>query len=92
MEYSLADLFEQHNDTHIEILKVDIEGAEYIIIDQLFKIPVCQIVIEVHGKITFQQNDPLDIKETLSLLRNISSHGFYFFSYEINVNKWKHTK
>lgn len=40
----------QNNHTHIDILKMDIEGAEYEVIPDILatKIPIGQIIVEFH--------------------------------------------
>ena len=73
--YNLASLMEVFNDKKIDILKIDIEGFEYQIIEELTTIPMCQILIEVHGRTPTR---------TMDFLRNISESGYYLFSYEIN--------
>ena len=73
--YTIKSLMEKFDDERIDIFKIDIEGFEYLIIDQFLDIPICQILIEVHGKTA---------KKTLEILRKISQSGYYLFSYEIN--------
>ena len=48
--WSLATIMDRRGDTSIDLLKMDIEGFEYDIIDQLLndKIPVRQICVEFH--------------------------------------------
>lgn len=73
--YNLKSLLEIFNDGKIDILKIDIEGFEYEIIDELVTTPICQILIEVHGKTPMR---------TIEFLRKLSQSGYYLFSYEIN--------
>jgi len=46
----LSTLMERNGHTHIDLIKIDIEGAEYGVIDDLLKrkIPVKQILVEYH--------------------------------------------
>ena len=74
-QYTFKDILQEFGDNRVDILKIDIEGAEYAISDELISIPICQILIEIHA------NNSL---KTLTLLRKLSKNGFYLFSYEIN--------
>ena len=46
----LATLMRQNNHDHIDLLKIDIEGAEYEVLDDLLRrrLPVRQIAVEFH--------------------------------------------
>lgn len=48
--YDLAKVMGDHNDSHIDLLKMDIEGFEFEIIDQILSraIPVGQLCVEFH--------------------------------------------
>uniref|UniRef100_A0AC34FVK6 Methyltransferase domain-containing protein n=1 Tax=Panagrolaimus sp. ES5 TaxID=591445 RepID=A0AC34FVK6_9BILA len=74
-EYTFKDILNKLQDRQIDILKVDIEGAELDITDELIKIPICQLLIENHGE---------NVIISLNLLKKLSKNGFYLFSYEIN--------
>ncbi|KAI1701144.1 methyltransferase domain-containing protein [Ditylenchus destructor] len=74
-QYSFSDLLLKFGDKRIDILKVDIEEAEFLIQDQFLAVPICQLLIEVH---------PSSAWEALNFIRKLSKHGFYLFSYEIN--------
>ncbi|KAI1702760.1 methyltransferase domain-containing protein [Ditylenchus destructor] len=74
-QYSFSDLLPKFGDKRIDILKVDIEEAEFLIQDQFLAVPICQLLIEVH---------PRSALDALNFLRKLSKHGFYLFSYEIN--------
>ncbi|KAI1697267.1 methyltransferase domain-containing protein [Ditylenchus destructor] len=74
-QYSFSDLLYVFGDNRIDILKVDIESAEFLIEDQFLSVPVCQLLIEVH---------PRSALQALNFLKKMSKHGFYLFSYEIN--------
>uniref|UniRef100_A0AC34RNB1 Methyltransferase domain-containing protein n=1 Tax=Panagrolaimus sp. JU765 TaxID=591449 RepID=A0AC34RNB1_9BILA len=73
--YKFTDILKYFNDTVIDILKIDIEGYEFEIKDELFSVPICQILIEIHGGPALK---------TLQLLQEFSAHDYYLFSYEIN--------
>uniref|UniRef100_A0AC35FSE3 Methyltransferase domain-containing protein n=1 Tax=Panagrolaimus sp. PS1159 TaxID=55785 RepID=A0AC35FSE3_9BILA len=73
--FTFKDIMNRFGDKRVDILKIDIEGAEFDIQDELISVPICQILIEIHGKTS---------KEALQLLQKFSTSGFYLFSYEIN--------
>ncbi|UMM31230.1 hypothetical protein L5515_012796 [Caenorhabditis briggsae] len=73
--YTIEDLMKESNITNVEILKIDIEGAELTcLIPFLEKFQVCQIYLEAHG----------GAKEHADLLRQIAHLNYRIFSYEIN--------
>ncbi|KAK0403535.1 hypothetical protein QR680_016980 [Steinernema hermaphroditum] len=78
-EYSFRDVVRMHNHSKIDILKIDIEGGEYDVVKQMATTPICQILVELHGT-------PFRM---LSVLRTLSSHGFYLFHHEINGGSLK---
>lgn len=79
-EYTIDDLMNIEGITDFEILKIDIEGSEFQVIPPLLqRHKPAQVLIEIHGS-------PAD---TVSLLRKISSQGYWLYSYEIN-GAWHH--
>ncbi|TKR59824.1 hypothetical protein L596_029440 [Steinernema carpocapsae] len=72
--YSFADIIKMYDHSRIDILKIDIEGAEYEVSNQIVSVPICQILIEMHG----------EAKKMMSLLEKFSKSGFYLFHHEIN--------
>uniref|UniRef100_A0A914PLM6 Methyltransferase domain-containing protein n=1 Tax=Panagrolaimus davidi TaxID=227884 RepID=A0A914PLM6_9BILA len=74
-QYTFKDIIRMYNDKRIDILKIDIEGNEFQIADEIISIPICQLLIEIH-------ND--SAKKHLELLKKFASSGLYLFSYEIN--------
>uniref|UniRef100_A0A914Q7Y8 Methyltransferase domain-containing protein n=1 Tax=Panagrolaimus davidi TaxID=227884 RepID=A0A914Q7Y8_9BILA len=73
--FTFKDIMKKFGDKRVDVLKIDIEGAEFHIQDESISVPVCQILIEIHGKIS---------KDALQLLQKFSKNGFYLFNYEIN--------
>ena len=74
-KYSFKELLRNFGDDKIDILKIDIEGSEFAIADEILSIPVCQLLIELHHT---------DATKALKLLHLFSSRGFYLFSHENN--------
>ncbi|KAF1771078.1 hypothetical protein GCK72_002903 [Caenorhabditis remanei] len=74
-EYTIEDLAKSSNVSEIEILKIDIEGAEMTCLIPFLKTyNVCQIYLEVHG------GSPAHVE----LLNHIGQLGYRLFSYEVN--------
>uniref|UniRef100_A0A0N5AQ65 Methyltranfer_dom domain-containing protein n=1 Tax=Syphacia muris TaxID=451379 RepID=A0A0N5AQ65_9BILA len=73
--YTIQTLMKQYQLTELEILKIDIEGAEFQVMPMVLgKTKICQILIEIHNS----------APRTLSLLKQFAANGYYLFSYEIN--------
>lgn len=71
----LGDLFRAHGDNYTEILKMDIEGAEYETLPAfLDEFRVCQLFLEMHGQ-AYKMRD---------LLQQISKRNYLLFFYEVN--------
>ncbi|TKR72143.1 hypothetical protein L596_019645 [Steinernema carpocapsae] len=77
--YSFSDIAKMHNHSKIDILKIDIEGGEYDVADQIVQVPICQILIELHGA----------AKQMMGALETFSKSGFYLFHHEINGGNLK---
>lgn len=74
-EYSLGDLLKRNNDSTAEILKIDVEGAEYeALIPFLQRHRVCQLLIEIHWP----------KHKHLQLVQQIASLNYALFSLEPN--------
>jgi FkbM family methyltransferase len=73
----LKDIMNEFGHTHIDILKLDIEGSEYDVIENILndKISITQIVIEFHDR--FMENGSLKSKQTIDKL---NSHGYEIFA------------
>ncbi|MDQ7034160.1 MAG: FkbM family methyltransferase [Anaerolineae bacterium] len=62
--------------SHIDILKLDIEGAEYDVIDDVLKsgVSVGQILIEFHHRFA-----GLSIRKTINTTKKLQKHGYKLF-------------
>uniref|UniRef100_A0AC34Q9N7 Methyltransferase domain-containing protein n=1 Tax=Panagrolaimus sp. JU765 TaxID=591449 RepID=A0AC34Q9N7_9BILA len=74
-DFTFKDILRFFGDKRIDILKIDIEGYEFEVKDEIFAVPICQILIEIHGGPALR---------TFKLVQEFSAHGYYLFSYEIN--------
>lgn len=69
---SLATLMQRHGHDHIDLLKLDIEGPEYVVIDDLLdrKLDIRQICVEYHHGMLPGFTRSQTIKSLLRLLKN----------------------
>ncbi|MBS1777028.1 MAG: FkbM family methyltransferase [Bacteroidetes bacterium] len=67
---SLKTIMQELGHTHIDVLKIDIEGSEYDVIDNILneELSVTQILIEFHDR--FFTNGTLKTKATIEKLRD----------------------
>jgi len=65
----LATIMREHGNTHIDLLKMDIEGAEYDVIDQICRegISVSQLCVELHPHMSAKAKQRT--KNSLTMLR-----------------------
>jgi len=72
----LVTLMEKNGHRHVDLLKIDVEGAEYGIIDQIVRqnIPVRQIVVEFHDGIL----PGVRLRQSLSSTFKLMRHGYKF--------------
>jgi FkbM family methyltransferase len=72
----LGDIMKELNHTSIDLLKIDIEGAEYDVVDDIIDsgIEIRQLLIEFHHR--FQE---YGIKKTRSSIKKLHDAGFALF-------------
>lgn len=73
---SLIDIVSENNHSYIDVLKMDIEGSEYCVIDSILNssIEIRQILLEIHER--FFDNG---IEKTKELLNSLHQHGYKVF-------------
>jgi len=73
---SFVDIINELGHKHIDVLKMDIEGAEYDVIDSILntKISISQILIEFHERLF--ENGKL---QTQKVIEKLISNGFEIF-------------
>jgi len=73
----LSDLMQYNNHHSIDLLKMDIEGAEYDVIDDILDsgIPVHQLLVEFHHRFP-----KTGIKRTRSTIQKLRKAGFALFN------------
>uniref|UniRef100_A0A7E5A2C7 Methyltranfer_dom domain-containing protein n=1 Tax=Panagrellus redivivus TaxID=6233 RepID=A0A7E5A2C7_PANRE len=74
---TIADLMKRFDHTHIDILKMDVEGSEYDIADHLFQLEICQIMVELHTK-------DREYEKIVDWLKKASAVGYYLIHHEVN--------
>jgi len=74
---SFNDIISELGHKHIDVLKMDIEGSEYEVIDDILNAPVLigQILIEFHDR--FVENGKMKTQLAIKKLKN---HGYEIFS------------
>lgn len=72
----LATLMKQNNHHQLDVLKIDIEGAEYDVIKNILeeKIEIKQILIEVHHRFNEYQ-----VKSTKELVKRLKENNYKIF-------------
>lgn len=70
----LSTLMLENGHTYIDLLKMDIEGSEYAVIDNILKdkIEIKQICVEVHHRF-----EGIGIAKTKDLVRKLNENGYY---------------
>lgn len=81
----LATIMQSLGHEHIDLLKIDIEGAEYGVIDDLIKskIPVRQLLVEFHHR--FPTIGPAKTRRAIALLKQ---HGYRIFAVSPSCNEY----
>jgi FkbM family methyltransferase len=76
MMKTFNDIIRELGHSHIDVLKMDIEGAEYEVIDTILASPVTidQILVEFHDR-DFEQDEPRSIEA----IRKLSEKGYVVF-------------
>ena len=79
---------ELHHAT-IDLLKMDIEGSEYEVIDDILcsGVEICQLLIEVHHRF-----DQITNKQTLELIRKLNNAGFKIAAISANRKEYTFAK
>ena len=74
---SLKDIMNEFNHKHIDVLKIDIEGSEYDVIENILKckISITQILIEFHDR--FFKDGKLKAKQAIE---NLKANGYEIFA------------
>jgi len=74
---SLSTIMQRLGHKEIDLLKMDIEGAEYKVIDDLIKdkLPIRQIAVEFHHR--FREFGILKTRQYVKKLRNTGFRLFY---------------
>lgn len=70
---TLRTIMEENNHTEIDLLKMDIEGSEYAVVNDILnsKIPIRQICIEVHHRFP-----GIGIGKTKNMVEQLNNCGY----------------
>ncbi len=70
----LSTLMKENGHSHIDLLKIDIEGSEYDVIDDILKekIDIMQICVEVHHRFP-----GIGIGKTKDMVKKLNANGYY---------------
>ena len=73
---SLKTILQMLNHKHIDVLKMDIEGAEYSVLESILldKIPIAQILVEFHERFIENGKD-----KTISLIKMMRQNDYEIF-------------
>ncbi|GAB4517416.1 MAG: hypothetical protein OHK0046_23940 [Anaerolineae bacterium] len=83
----LSTIMQQLGHTHIDVLKMDIEGSEYAVIDDLLSIPevsIGQLLVEFHPQMFTD-----GIQRTNRAIKSLNRHGYRVF--HVAQGKWDYS-
>ena len=85
----LATIMQDLHHNHIDILKMDIEGAEYDVIDDILKsqVEISQLLVEFHHRF-----EGVGVQKTLRAIRILNEHGFLIFKVSSSGNEYSFKK
>ncbi len=81
----LSTIMRELNHTHIDLLKIDVEGGEFTLLPDIIPLPISQLIIEFHSR--FFRFGAL--KRWLAL-RRLTKAGFKLFYH--NMDDWSFTR
>jgi FkbM family methyltransferase len=75
--YSLSSIAEKLGHQHIDLLKMDIEGAEYEVLDGLLASPIkpTQLLVEFHHRFA-----DIGLEKTADVIRRLRDDGYKIFA------------
>lgn len=81
---SIQDIITELGHSHIDVLKMDIEGSEYDVIDTILETDVAidQILIEFHDRF-FEDG----VKKSKDAVQKLNAHGFEVFAVSDNFEE-----
>ncbi|MBC8074400.1 MAG: FkbM family methyltransferase [Deltaproteobacteria bacterium] len=81
----LATIMREHGHERLDVLKIDIEGAEYDVLDQLLdeRIPIDQLLIEFH-----HQFASIPARRTADTLARLHAAGYRVFHVAENLREF----
>ena len=85
----LATIMQQHGHQRLDVLKLDVEGAEYDVLDQMLdeRTPVDQLLIEFH-----HQFASIPARRTVDMLARLHDAGYDVFHVAANLREFSLVK
>jgi FkbM family methyltransferase len=79
----ITTLMNLHNHTQIDLLKMDIEGGEYLVIKDILEsdLRIMQVCLEFHHRFSDFQ-----VKQTVEALQMLRDSGYAIFHWDTNSN------
>jgi FkbM family methyltransferase len=83
MMKSFQDIMQETGHDHIDVLKMDIEGSEYEVLESIMKsgVPIRQLLVEFHDRLF--EGEP----KSASTVRLLEKHGFRIFASSISFEE-----
>lgn len=81
---TFKDITDELGHTSIDVLKMDIEGSEYEVLNEIItsKFPIGQILVEFHDRLFLEK--PVKSKKIVELMK---SHGYQIFNHSISFEE-----
>jgi FkbM family methyltransferase len=87
--YKLSSIMSMLKHLNVDIIKMDIEGSEYDIIDDIISndIPINQLLIEFHHR-----KREVGLEKTKIAIKKLNDHGYYIFDISSNGAEYSFIK
>jgi FkbM family methyltransferase len=83
----LKTIMRELEHSHLDLLKMDIEGAEYAVLEDILDIPIKQLLVEFHHRW-----DGIGFEKTLNAIRLLKKHGFHIFAISPRLEEFSFIK
>lgn len=83
----LQTIMRELGHTHIDLLKMDIEGAEYAVLEDIAKLPIKQLLVEFHHRW-----QGIGFEKTIAAIRLLKTNGFQVFAISPRLEEFSFIK